>query len=126
MQASCLGFSPALEKRAGGLSDCVRLSNHFGPQHSAAFPPEPGTGLRNYWCRERAQTPPFPCIPIPLLFTIVGKIQALSQGKGKNLPQINADITDLKPAVSTQPSALSKGKGKPQPRAAVPHEDRVG
>jgi hypothetical protein len=51
---------------------------------------------------------------------------ALSQGKGKNLPQINADITDLKPAVSTQPSALSKGKGKPQPRAAVPHEDRVG
>jgi hypothetical protein len=45
---------------------------------------------------------------------------------GKSLPLINADITDPKPAVSAQQSAVSRGKGKPQPRAAVPHEHRVG
>jgi hypothetical protein len=42
---------------------------------------------------------------------------------GKSLPLINAD---LKAAVSSQRSALSKGKGKGQPRAAVAHEHRVG
>jgi hypothetical protein len=48
---------------------------------------------------------------------------ATSRVMGKSLPLINAD---LKAAVSTQQSAVSKGKGKPQPRAAVPHEHRVG
>jgi hypothetical protein len=42
---------------------------------------------------------------------------------GKTLPLINAD---LKAAVSTQQSALSKAKRKPQPRAAAPHERRLG
>jgi hypothetical protein len=82
---------------------------------------------------------------------------ALSQGKGKTLPLINGDITDPKPAVSTQQSAVSqkrlpklprlpespelesktktftteaaeehRGNGKPQTRAAVPPEHRVG
>jgi hypothetical protein len=74
---------------------------------------------------------------------------------GKTLPLMNADSTDLKPAVSTQKSGFSqkrmrklprlpaspeiktktftteaaeehRGKGKPQPGAAVPHEHRVG
>jgi hypothetical protein len=83
MQASRLGFSPALEKRAGGLSNCVRLSNYFGPQHSAAFPPEPGTGLLHCWCRGRTQTPPFPCIPIPLLFTMTARYK--QSAKSQNL-----------------------------------------
>ena len=51
---------------------------HLGPQHSVAFPPEPETGFRNGWEQGKAQTPPFPRTPIPLLFTILVKIQALS------------------------------------------------
>ena len=72
--------------------------------------------------------------------------------KGNNLPRINADERGLKPTVGTQQSAFSqkrlpkmprlpeintktftteaaeehRGKGKPQSRAAVPHERRVG
>jgi hypothetical protein len=43
-----------------------------------------------------------------------------------HLPRINADERGLKPAVGTQRSAFSIGKGKPQPGAAVPHESRLG
>ena len=44
----------------------------------------------------------------------------------KPLPRINADKRGSKPAVGTQRSGFNKDSGKPQPRAAVPHEHRLG
>ena len=55
--------------------------------------------------------------------TASGTGAATSRVIGKSLPLMNAD---RKAAVSSQRSALSKGKGREQPRAAVPHEHRVG
>jgi hypothetical protein len=79
MQALCLGFSPALEKRAGGLSDISGSRNRFGPQPSVAFPPEPGTRLTQLLVQGKDSNAALPLHPHPAPCCHMGKIQVISQ-----------------------------------------------
>src|SRR5580765_5264985 len=78
MQASRLRFSPALEKRAGGLSNWVRLTSRLGPQHLSAFPPEPGTRLTQLLVQGKDSNAALPLHPHPAPVYHAGKLQALS------------------------------------------------
>lgn len=119
MQASRLRFSPALEKRAGGLSDCVRLSNYFGPQHSAAFPPEPGTVYSIAGAGEGLKRRPSPASPsrscLPRLARY--KHSALSIQPGNIREDQNRGRASVKSILLLLNSAL---------RCVIPGNQRLG